>query len=251
MIKIGLCDDISVQLSIVGDIVGKYCDEHNIDVKIKEFESGEDLLEYVDRNGFFDIYILDMILPGIRGIEIGQSLRNKGDRGKIVYLTATSEFAVESYEVDAFFYLLKPISRESLYRVLDKTIDAIDDEKNAEYSSEEKTFEVKTHDGKKVVKTRDILYVDIVNRGLAFHMCDGTILEGPMLRIPFSEAVKQLTQCVKFTFAGQHLLINIANVEKADRTSVTFVNDEVLYLSKTAGNALCEKLLMNDKNLHA
>ncbi len=241
MIKIGLCDDISVQLSIISDIVGKYCKDHNLEVRIKEFETGEALLDYVDEHGFFDIYFLDMILPGVQGIEIGQRLRAMGDEGKIVYLTATSEFAVESYEVKAYFYLLKPISKDSIYKVLDKAIEEIEDS-NERVEKNEKNIEVKTHNGKQIIRIRDILYVDIVNRGLCFHMSDNTLLEGPMLRIPFSEAVSNLTTQDRFIFAGSHLLVNAQNIDKADKTSVTFINGEQLFLSKNAGNALYERL---------
>lgn len=241
MIKIGLCDDISVQLSIIYDIVEKYCNDHNLEVRIKEFESGEALLDYVNENGFFDIYFLDMILPGVQGIEIGQKLRAMGDDGKIVYLTATSEYAVESYEVNAYFYLLKPISKDSIFKVLDKAIEEIEDAIELEERSE-KNIEVKTHNGKQIVRVKDILYVDIVNRGLCFHMTDGNLLEGPMLRIPFSEAVANLTAYDTFVFAGSHLLVNTKNVEKAERTNVTFKNGEQLFLSKNAGNSLYDRL---------
>lgn len=241
MIKIGLCDDISVQLSIIYDIVEKYCKDHNLEAKIREFESGEALLDYVNENGFFDIYFLDMILPGVQGIEIGQRLRAMGDNGKIVYLTATSEYAVESYEVKAFFYLLKPISKDSIFKVLDKAIEDIEDSAELEDKAD-KNIEIKTHNGKQIIRIKDILYVDIVNRGLCYHMIDGKTLEGPMLRIPFSEAVSNLISNDNIVFAGSHLLVNSANVEKADRTSVTFKNDEQLFLSKNAGNALYERL---------
>lgn len=241
MIKIGLCDDISVQLSIISDIVDKYCKDHNLEADIQEFTSGEDLIAYVENNGFFDIYFLDMILPGLQGIEIGQKLREMGDNGKIVYLTATSEYAVESYEVNAFFYMLKPISKNMIFKVLDKALDELEDSIEEE-EKQDKKIEIKTHEGKKIVRVRDIMFVDIVNRGLCFHMTDGNVLEGPMLRIPFSEAVSGLLIYDKFIFAGSHLLINEYNIDKAEKNSVFFKNGVQLFLSKNAKNALFDKL---------
>ena len=239
MIRIALCDDVSVQLSMVNDIVDRYCRDNKIEAEIHKFLSGEQLLGDVEKNGFFDLYVLDMIMPGIRGIELGQVLREKGDRGKIIYLTATSEYAVESYEVDAFFYLLKPISKSNLYKVLDKAIveispvsELIDDRK----------IEIKTREGGQLVCYHDIAYVDIVNRGLCYHMMDNSELEGPMLRIPFAEGVKQLAESGSFVFAGSYMLVNAANVDKADKNSVTFKNGIEMFPSKTAAQQLYEQL---------
>lgn len=240
MIKIGICDDVSVQLSMVYDIVERYCFEHDVDAKVESFETGEKLIEYVDENGFFDIYILDMILPGIRGIEIGRMLRSKGDNGKIIYLTATSEYAVESYAVNAFFYLLKPISNSSISNILDKAIEIVEEERRDRTKVE--SVEVKTHSGKQMIKTKDILYVDIVNRGLCYHMCDSTVLEGPMLRVPFNEAVVQLRAEDGFIMAGSHLIVNRYNISTLNNSYVTFSSGEELYLSKNAFSALFEEM---------
>lgn len=237
MIRIALCDDVSVQLAMVDDIVRSYFQTNDIEVETKLFSRGEQLIEYVNEIGPFDMYILDMIMPGIKGIEVGQQLRQMGDHGKIVYLTATSEYAVESYEVDAFFYLLKPISVKAIHKVLDKAVILA-----GMPITEDKKLEIKTREGKRIINFSDINYVDIVNRGLCYHMTDKNQFEGPMLRIPFAESVRELTDCESFILGGSSLLVNSSNIESADRSKVTFKNGEELFPSRKASQDLYNQL---------
>lgn len=243
MRKLALCDDVSVQLDMLEDIVKSYCSDTGLRTEIKSFPSGEALLADVDANGSFDVYILDMIMPGIKGIELGTALRDRGDKGKIIYLTATAEYAVDSYSVDAFFYLLKPIGRKKIYDVLDRARTQLLKE-NADSIMEDtgRCFEFKSRDGSKLIRLGDITYVNIVDRGLCYHLVNGDSIEGPMLRIPFHDAVEDIASEEGFELAGSHLLVNLKNIELADKNKVRFVGGEVIYPSKNACSAIYDIL---------
>ncbi len=122
MIKIALCDDNAMQQEILKDQVSDYINNKNLDTEVTVFSSGLDLLDYIEKNGGFDIYILDMIMPGMKGIDLGASLRQMGDNGVIIYLTVTNAFVSRALEVKASIYLLKPIRSEQLASVLDNAI---------------------------------------------------------------------------------------------------------------------------------
>lgn len=245
MLKIALCDDVAIQLNMLEDMVNSYVFDSGIDAEIKSFGSGEALLEYVDKNSFFDIYILDMIMPGIKGIELGLELRNRKDNGKIIYLTATSEYAVESYQVAAFFYLLKPLSKKNIYEVLNKARAEITRQEIAamDYKDGMEHYEIKSRDGKIMVRVGDIDYVDIVNRAPNYHMSDGSIIECVMLRGPFIESIKLLADKDIMFLASNNLLINIANVELVDKNQVSFRGGQVFYPSKKATAAIYQKIM--------
>ena len=66
--------------------------------------------------GTFDIYLLDVIMPGQNGIELGLSIREFDQGGRIIYLTASSDFAVDSYRAKASDYLLKPLDKSRLFQ---------------------------------------------------------------------------------------------------------------------------------------
>ncbi len=244
MIKICLCDDIPVQLLMLEDIVRDFNEETEYDLNISTFESGNALLEDVKKNGFFDIYVLDMIMPGIKGIDIAKELRKQGDAGKIIYLTATAEYAVDSYAVGAFFYLLKPLNRKTMYSILERACSEINHERVSALSKDinQNSLEVKTKDGTTLIKLRNLLYVNIENRALCYHMIDGTTLRTSMLRVPFSEAVREITEQKGFLLAGSHLVVNTVNISQVTVSSIRFSNEEVLYPSKNALIDLSEQI---------
>ncbi len=235
MIRIALCDDISEQLELIEEIVSEYVKERGVAARVHCFHSGAELLEVVKSTCFFDIYLLDMIMPEMKGIDVGMQLRAIGDEGKIIYTTATADYAVDSYSVGAFYYMLKPISVSRVYEVLDRAIKEIEEEEPA-------SINVKTKNGLKVISTDDILYVDIVNRSLAYHLKDENSVEGLTLRVPFMEAVASLLGGKTFVTCGASVVINVDNVDAVDREKVTFKGGSTLFPSKNACASFYEKM---------
>ena len=244
MVRIALCDDNSVQLNIVEDMVRAYADERGRAVEISVYLSGEKLLAAADEGYRADIYILDVIMPGIKGIELGRELRRRGDEGRIIYLTATAEYAVDSYLVGAFFYILKPIGRQKIWDVLDGAFNQIYKERlaNRRMGPEGGRVELKVRGGRKSVLIDDILYVDIVNRSPGYHMADGSLELGAMLRGHFSDAVAEVAGLDCMFAATPHLIVNLRCIAKADRNSVTFTNHNVIYPTKGACEAILNEI---------
>ena len=63
-------------------------------------------------------------MPGENGIEAAREIRQYDSNVKIIFLTSSAEFAVQSYTVGAYFYQLKPIWPESFFRLMDSVIAA-------------------------------------------------------------------------------------------------------------------------------
>ena len=82
--RIAICDDEAICLSQVAAVA----DEYNKDkgISFDTFSHPEDLLEAAEKIGGYDIYILDVIMPSLNGIELGLKLRDAGYDGKIIYL---------------------------------------------------------------------------------------------------------------------------------------------------------------------
>lgn len=229
-----LCDDISMQLGILQELIKSYISENNLDAAIRTFKSGEDLLCDFDKNGDSDIYFLDMLLPGMKGISIGRELRKRGASGKIIYITSTAEYAVESYQVEAYNYVLKPVSRQKLFGILDKaTKDIIRRTINDKMqNSDDMLVEIKTIDGKKLIKASAVNYIEIQNRRLCYHLCGGEMLEGTMLRCTFAEATVGFTESPELIYLGAHLLVNVGNIDSLDMSCVVFRDGEKLFPSR-------------------
>lgn len=126
MIKITYCDDSWIQQGLIDEWLKFYTAKKGITIEGVGFTTGNDLLAAVEAGASFDIYILDILLPGMRGTEVAERLRERGDQGKIIYLTSSSVFEKQSDEVHVFDYLIKPIQPEQLYNVLDRAIAELD-----------------------------------------------------------------------------------------------------------------------------
>ena len=101
MLKIALCDDEMEQQNMMALLTAEY---FNGNANLKMYSDGRKLLDIVDWNGpdVFDLYILDIIMPEMSGIQLGNALRDRGVSAPIVYITTSKDFAVDSYSVQAF-----------------------------------------------------------------------------------------------------------------------------------------------------
>lgn len=97
-----------------------YIEESNETIEANFFASADELLKDVKENGGYDIYLLDIVMSGDNGMEAAISLRAAMDEGIIIFLSASTEYAVRSYDVEAFYYLMKPLDPHKLKEVLDK-----------------------------------------------------------------------------------------------------------------------------------
>ena len=122
MIQIGFCDDDLSILSELRVLLDRYRVERNVEIASAAFQSPLELLTEIERGTRFDILLLDVMMPGENGIDTAREIRRYDQSVKIIFLTSSAEFAVESYTVGAYFYQLKPIWQESFFRLLDSVI---------------------------------------------------------------------------------------------------------------------------------
>ncbi len=108
--RIAVCDDVALERDILHDML----QELSPNAHIVGFSSGEELLL---SDMTFDLIFLDIFMGGLNGMETAKKLRERNCRAKIVFLTSSPDYAVESYEVLAFDYILKPIRPERLESV--------------------------------------------------------------------------------------------------------------------------------------
>ena len=227
MIKIALCDDNEFQRELMEDIINEYRQLHNsLDIRLSIFPGGRELLSSVKENGFYDIYILDLIMPDINGMETAVTLRAMKDPGKIIFLTATLDYAVASYEVDAFYYMLKPADQGKLFKVLDKAC--------RDYTGTESAINLKTRSGIVKIKYEDILYVSLENRALRYNLKDGKTLDGMAIRVPFKDSVASLLEDSRFSLCGVSMVVNLDYLDQMDAESVLLSDGTILYPSKAA-----------------
>lgn len=112
------------------------------------FPSGEEFLK-VQQPGAFDLILLDIFMGKLTGMDVARELRRTDKEVRIVFATTSNEFACESYEVNACYYLHKPFGKDRVRAMLDRI----------DLAQVEKIRTVQLQDGTRVV-LRDIIYVD-------------------------------------------------------------------------------------------
>lgn len=156
--RIALCDDSDIERRIIRFLLDKYIKEHDYSVVVEEFVSGEELLKNHVMD--FDLVILDIYMSGLNGIDTAKELLHIHPKGKIIFCSSSNEFAEESYDVEAFRYLVKPISPEKLHQSLDRFFQLCTDRKVLEYKYQRTT---------RRMLLKDVMWLEAAGRYAIIH----------------------------------------------------------------------------------
>ena len=107
MFHIALCDDDARQIQLTHKLLDNYLSLRGVAAKIWEFSNGQALLNAM-YDETFDLYLLDIVMPEMDGIDLGMELRKSDENGVIIYLTTSPDFALQGYQTKAASYLLIP-----------------------------------------------------------------------------------------------------------------------------------------------
>lgn len=224
MISIAICDDEHEVLYELKQNINTFL--KNTSVKISTFSSANELISAAEDSSF-DIYILDVIMPELNGIELGMKLRQNGDKGVIIYLTSSPEYAVMSYDTGAFFYLLKPVDNDKLQSVLSRSVKEIEGKRK-------QGIAVKMSDGIKFLRFDDIMYAELKERAVCYTLGDGSHVKSHCLRVPFREACYALLQDNRFALCGASFCVNLGFIKALEKNFIVFKNDTKLSLPQRA-----------------
>ena len=85
---------------------------------IGSFNSASTASDFMEQH-VTDLVFLDIQMPGITGIEFARTISKKT---LVIFTTAYTEYALDSYEVDAIDYLIKPVEAERFQKAVDKAL---------------------------------------------------------------------------------------------------------------------------------
>ena len=110
---IAVCDDQTEELGSLTELIGAWEEDRGTPVRVKSFRSAAALLDAA-RHERFTLYLLDIMMPGLNGMDAAREIRGFDKAADIIFLTSSPGFAYDSYSVKALEYLLKPIRIELL-----------------------------------------------------------------------------------------------------------------------------------------
>ncbi len=220
MIKIAFCDDEKDMLLQIESLLDSYCADRDTQLEYTAYQSPLDLLEAADRGSVYDVIFLDMLMPGGNGIDVARELREKNESVKIIFLTVSPEFAVQSYTVGAFYYQLKPIEKDSFYELLDRVLSQC-----TQPPEDKLILKIKT--GIASISLNQLVYCEVMNHTLYLHMRDGQVLASIGNLDNFSE---RLNSSGDFLRIHRSYLVNMAYIQHISGRSVIMSTGENLPL---------------------
>lgn len=117
MLRIAICDDTREEQTLIKDFAKRYFEDLNQPVELDLFDSMQALL---DRKQAYDLYFLDVLMPGKNGIQGAAELLQRYSNPVMVFVTSSLESAVDSYRVCASGFLLKPVHWEDFKETMDR-----------------------------------------------------------------------------------------------------------------------------------
>ncbi len=227
MKKIVLCDDVELERQILKDLLLLHFQEMGELVSILEYESGENLIADVE-DGYLraDLLFLDIHMKGMNGLEVARKLRKMGRTGAIVFLTASPEYAVESYEVQAAGYMLKPYDIEKLKKLTDRILE----------KPEKKRISIKSQRQKRYPNIDDIVYIESDRHVVTIHLRDGSEI---LTQEKMGDLKKRIDQ-KKFLHCHQSYLVNMDYIRDVEEEFLLFDGSRILIRVRGRKNILEE-----------
>lgn len=189
---------------------------------LDSFNNAEAAGEYLNTNQV-DLIFLDIQMPGINGIEFARSISKQT---LIIFTTAYSEYALDSYEVDAIDYLVKPIDPVKFRKAVDKAITyhsllTEEEKKNVEEFSDDFFF-VKSDRKFFKVNMKDILFVEGLKDYVIIQMEDQRIITRMTLK-----AIYDLLPKSVFFRINRSYIVNKNRIDSFDNNDVFIKTYEI------------------------
>lgn len=203
------------------------------------FNSGKSASTFITSTEV-DLVFLDIQMPGISGIEFARTIPK---HTLIIFTTAYSEYALDSYEVDAIDYLVKPIDPAKFRKAVEKAIAyhsllLEEDTKNVENVGDEYIF-VKSDRRYFKVNLKDILFIE----GLK----DYVIIQMEDQRIITRLNVKNMHDMLpKNTFLriNRSYIVNKNHVDSFDNNDI-FIKNHEISIGNSYRDAFFEEFMKN------
>jgi DNA-binding LytR/AlgR family response regulator len=214
------------------DVIERYCAKSEL-VELKAvYREPVKAIEYLGREKI-DLIFLDINMPDISGMQLVQTLSPKP---LVIFTTAYSHYAVESYNVNAVDYLLKPITFERFLASVNKASTLLLSRHNVASSIDEPSVFIKSGPQTYQVKIKDILYLEKDGNYITVHLKDRNIL----IRENMGD-IFDMVPASEFIRVHKSFVVAIKHITMIEVHQVT-VNNEAIPVGSTYRDAMRARL---------
>lgn len=217
---IAICDDSRVDSKLSEALITEYFKKLKKQCTVKRYETGASLISDFDDGVSFDIVFMDIYVGNESGMDIARQLRSLGYTNILIFSTITSEYAIESYSVNANGYILKPYGKERFERVLDRVLE--------KYIND--AMRVKVRNSYMNIPYERIIYIESCNNRCILHTAE----EEYPLYMRLDDIEKSVCNEEKrFLRCHRSFIVNMDHVSAVDEQFVLDNGESVLIRSKS------------------
>ncbi len=199
---------------------------NNVQINIDLYKSANEYLFNAGKYSY-DLIFLDIRMDDINGMELAKKIREEDKDVLLVFVTSERGFVFEGYEVDAYRYILKPISDEKLSDVLNYAV------KNAVRDEGSIIFKIDNEMTR--IKRSDIIFIEVKGHYVDIHTNEGVITT----KMSFEEGLASLNENNElFIKSHRSYAVNLDKILKIGRTELTLTNRDVIPVSKSMYEAV-------------
>lgn len=209
MLRIAACDDDEKERLRIAELLGRYREEKNAPLHFDVYRSGVGLLEAREQIPY-DLLLLDILMPGLNGMDAAKEIRLTVGKRSSFSSPLPPEFAVESYSVEAYSYLLKPVTSEKLFPLLDRLF--------SEQRQSEQVLTLMRPAGVMRIPFSKLSVLEVSNKKLRFHLQDGSVKE---VNGALSELEETLLSREEFVKVHRSYLVNMSQIQSLSAGELT------------------------------
>jgi DNA-binding LytR/AlgR family response regulator len=198
IIRIAVCEDDSAERVALCSYIESYCERYLYHGEITTFESGEALLE-VFAPGAFDLYFIDIYLPGLSGMDTARKIRESDRDCLFIFTTCSENHTMDGFMINASGYVAKPLKREQM--------DAAMHMCRQTFERSSRVIPVPVAGQVQHIRVVDILYVEVFDKDTVFHMKNGKLTA----HLPLDEIESRLGG-VPFLRCHRSFIVNMNQV---------------------------------------
>ncbi len=223
MLRLCICDDRKEEITSIQAMIDRFAERYpEHPVQASYFDSPYDLLEALEKSGGYDLYLLDIIMPHMSGIELAEKIRQRGERAKLLFLTVSREYGIEAIGVKASGYLIKPIQEQAFFDAIFSCMEELAPENNP-------SIVVKTRLGLTRVQISELMLIESFD-----HIRELTLRGGDRLKTTtkLSELDELLRDASCFISPHRAYLINMEYVRGINNNRILMTDGKQIPVSK-------------------
>lgn len=208
--KIAICDDDKSFVGMASQLVQEFFEEKNLGAYILiPYYDGDVLLSDYQSGARFDMLLLDIEMPTTSGLTAAHTIRRMDGEVLIVFITNYPNFMPASFKVEAFDFLIKPLTKTALYITLERAVD--------KYAQLHAAIDIQTTNGTTLLPLKEIVYISSSKHYVIFFRADAEPLRSKMT---LSQVERKLAKNRQFVRCHQSYMVNLAYVRELQRTKL-------------------------------